>query len=96
MVTESDIMLSLVKTLAKAHKRIEQNQYISTDRLMDKALYMETPWGKAVIESVDYAYTRRITINNKQHTIKYYRITFNGIAIKSILTAESTIWRITG
>jgi hypothetical protein len=88
------LKINLENTLAKARASQLANQYLPTDKLMDKALYMETPWGKAIIMSVGYAYSRRITINNNIHTIKYYKITLSGISIKSILTAESTLWKI--
>lgn len=84
--------MNLADTLLKARAKIEANQYITTDQLMDKALYMDTPWGKAIIESVVFVYTRRVN----QQNIRIYRITLSQIPIKSLLTTADNIWKLVG
>lgn len=85
--------MELQRVFEKARAKQQQNQWLTTTDLMDKALYMETPWGRGMIMSVVYSHSRRV--NGK--TIKLYRITLHiGETTKRILTTENNVWRLTG
>lgn len=94
IVTESNQM-ELQRVFDIARVKQQQNQYITTTDLMDKALYMQTPWGKLIIGSVEYSHTRRVTANNQIHTIKFYRIKLiDKDKVRSILTTENNLFKL--
>jgi hypothetical protein len=79
--------LAKAKTIPKPKPLI-----IATPDLVDYiGGILHTPLGDCYIRSVDFAYTRRVMVNNKYIPYRLYTITLEG-RIKRITTYAHTQW----
>lgn len=85
--------MDINKLFEQARVRQAKNKYLTTQQL-EPAMYMDSPWGKALINSITPA---KYAIKLNDRKLNLYTITLiTDYGVKTITVAESTRWELVG